>query len=99
VVTERQGTVIFFYSLNVSAVEEAVGAMLGLLRVGESAMGLRTRTSIRRNKAKKNGLTGTPNGRFGSLWRRTRTLFATRQALLSASNRASAPQSEAVPAS
>ena len=35
VVTERQGTVIV-YSLNVSALEEAVGAMLGLLRVGEN---------------------------------------------------------------
>ncbi|MBV9894918.1 MAG: winged helix-turn-helix transcriptional regulator [Chloroflexi bacterium] len=34
VVTERQGNVIV-YSLNVSAVEEAVGTMMGLLHVGE----------------------------------------------------------------
>ncbi len=34
VVTERQGTVIV-YSLNVSAVEEALGAVLGLLHVGD----------------------------------------------------------------
>ena len=35
VVTERQGTTIV-YSLNVSAVEEALAAMLGLLRVGDA---------------------------------------------------------------
>jgi ArsR family transcriptional regulator, arsenate/arsenite/antimonite-responsive transcriptional repressor len=34
VVTERQGTVIV-YSLNVSALEEALGAVLGLLHVGD----------------------------------------------------------------
>lgn len=34
VVTERQGTVIV-YSLNVSAIEEALAAVLGLLRVGD----------------------------------------------------------------
>lgn len=35
VVTERQGTVIV-YSLNVSAVEEALGAILGLVHRGEA---------------------------------------------------------------
>jgi DNA-binding transcriptional ArsR family regulator len=34
VVTERQGTVIV-YSLNVSALEEALGALMALMRVGE----------------------------------------------------------------
>ncbi len=34
VVTERQGTVIV-YSLNVSALEEALGAVMALLRIGE----------------------------------------------------------------
>lgn len=34
VVTERQGTVVV-YSLNVSALEEAVAAVLGLLAVGQ----------------------------------------------------------------
>ncbi len=34
VVTERQGTIVV-YSLNVSAVEEAVASVMGLLRVGD----------------------------------------------------------------
>jgi len=34
VVTERQGTVIV-YSLNVSTLEEALGALMALMRVGE----------------------------------------------------------------
>ena len=34
VVTERQGTVIV-YSLNVSALEEALGALMALMRVGD----------------------------------------------------------------
>jgi len=36
VVTERQGNAIV-YSLNVSALEEAVGAVMGLLHVGEES--------------------------------------------------------------
>jgi len=39
VVTERQGTVVV-YSLNVSAVEEAIGAVMGLLHVGEEPPGV-----------------------------------------------------------